>query len=659
MRAVHADPGHRASHGASPQRGIVLILCVIAALIVGLLCPGGAEAATKPTITTKTVPKPVVGVAYSTELAVSGGLAPRTWSISAGVLPAGLSIGASTGVVSGTPTAAGSKRVTVRVSDSSTPALVATKALTFDVVALQITTTTVPTAVLGAPYRTTLAAIGGTPPYSWTGKLPAGLTLSASGVVSGTPTKLGSKSVSVKATDSSPRKPSAKASIAFTVVGFAITTRSLPVGNTGQPYSTSLVAIGGTAPYTWTVSGGALPQGLRLSSGGAIAGTPTLVGTSSVTVTVVDSTSSKPNTASVTLTITVNPPDVIAISAGNYDSCALLLGGTVECWGDNSEGELGDGTTTTSYEPVRVAGLTGVTAISVGGGGGCALLSGGTVDCWGYNGYGELGDGTTTTSDVPVPVSGLTGVTAISADYYNACALLSDSTVECWGINAYDQLGDGTTTDSAVPVPVRGLTGASAISAGGYHACALLSGGTAQCWGVNTDGELGNGTAQLGSGPVPVLGLTGISAISAGYAHTCALLSGGTADCWGYNYDGELGNGSPSQASVPQPVPVSGLTGITSISAGYLSTCATVSGGGADCWGDNAYGELGNGTTAGSRVPTPVSGLTSVAAISAGYIHACAALTPGTADCWGWNADGALGTGTNADSPVPEPVFGL
>lgn len=348
----------------------------------------------------------------------------------------------------------------------------------------------------------------------------------------------------------------------------------------------------------------------------------------------------------------------LEVVAGEYFSCALVDDGTVECWGYNGDGELGTGSTTNSMTPVSVSGLSGVTAITANQDHTCALLLGGTIDCWGADEEGDLGvTYVSTSSDSPVAVSAISGATAIAAGFSHTCAVVAGGVVQCWGENAQGQLGNGTTANSMTPgVAVLGvagtgaqyLTGVIAIAAGYFHTCALLSGGSVACWGAGAAGELGNGGGSDSSVPLAVSGLTGVTAITAGQNYSCALLSSGTVECWGYNGDGELGSATTGLGGSSTPVPVTGLTGVTSIAAGYDHTCAVLSNGTAACWGASSYGALGNGTANSSTTPVGVSSISSATGIAVGFSHTCAVLSSGAIECWGDNANGGLGNGTQS-----------
>jgi RHS repeat-associated protein len=324
------------------------------------------------------------------------------------------------------------------------------------------------------------------------------------------------------------------------------------------------------------------------------------------------------------------------VALGKGESvCAVISGGSIECWGRNGDGDLGDGTQTgpekcgaeaCSRTPVRVSGITNATAVVGGVGFACALLETHHIECWGFGEDGELGNGHFETSLTPVEVSGITNAVAIAAGEVEACAVLSDHTVKCWGSNGSGALGDGKTQEeqksSNVPVAVSGITNAVGVTAANEYVCAVLESGEARCWGRNRSGDLGDGKTQKeqesSDVPVAVSGTTTATSLTANLNHTCALLKSGKVECWGDDEFGDLGNGHSFEPSAT-PVAVSGISTATQLASGYWHTCAVLSSGGVACWGDNLFGELGNGSAVPEESSTPVgvSGITGATTIAA------------------------------------------
>ncbi|HQI69830.1 MAG TPA: hypothetical protein PLT47_03720, partial [Bacteroidales bacterium] len=200
--------------------------------------------------------------------------------------------------------------------------------------------------------------------------------------------------------------------------------------------------------------------------------------------------------------------------------------------------------------------------------------SGSTVNAWGANASGQVGDGTAIDKVSPTTVNGITGVRAIAAGYQHSLALRNDSTLWAWGDNTDGQLGDSSNTSTMTPVKVKGLTGVIAVSGGqaGYHSLALKADGTVWAWGRNTDGQLGDGTNISKNIPTQITSLTGIIAIAGGEYHSLAIKNDGTVWAWGKNSKGQLGNGNTVNSNIP--VQVTNLTGITAIAAGRFFSIA-------------------------------------------------------------------------------------
>ncbi|MEM8621518.1 MAG: hypothetical protein AAGF73_17555, partial [Actinomycetota bacterium] len=392
-----------------------------------------------------------------------------------------------------------------------------------------------------------------------------------------------------------------------------------------------------------------------------------------------------------------------AIAAGGDHACALLGSGEVTCWGDDFDGQIGNGTTTGNVDtpptPVTLPTVDGnpstAVAIATGLRHTCAILNSGGVSCWGSNAFGQLGNGTTTSSDVEVPPTPVTLPTvdgnpttavAITAGSFHTCAILNIGGVSCWGRNNGGQLGNGTTVGPvatpsdpiALPTVNGDATTAVAISAAEGHTCAVLNSGGVSCWGDDIDERLGNGSASgnVTTPPAPVTlpGNTTATAVATGASHTCALLNSGGVSCWGIAQNGRLGNGSNSGTvdAPPQPVTLPTVDGhpttAVAITTGTQHSCALLNSGDITCWGRDFDGQLGNGSTTGdvNAPPAPIAlpivdnNPTTAVAISGGNRHTCALLSTGDATCWGADDFGQVGNGaTTGDVEAPSAPISL
>ena len=366
---------------------------------------------------------------------------------------------------------------------------------------------------------------------------------------------------------------------------------------------------------------------------------------------------------------------VTAISAGAEYTLALKGNGSVMGWGRNTYGVLGVDNAQFPFVnvPTQVPGISGATEINAGFDVSFAV-TGGTVMGWGKNNYQQLASGPSQPNSQTTPslVTGLGGVEAITCARYSGYALKADGSLWSWGGNDWGVLGDGTLVPRSTPVRITGLPPLTTVSgssssysaddANAAHVMAVDRSGTVWTWGNNFSGQLGNGILTFSNGNIyyatsPIsLGtsLPTITAVSAGGYHSLALDTQGRIWSWGDNASGELGDGSTTQRTTP--VVVSSLSGVARISAGWGFSLALTSDRRAWSWGDHSGGQLGTGATADQLVPAPISALSEVRSISAGAEHSLAVLGDGSLWAWGFNTYGAIGDGTYDERDFPVRV---
>jgi alpha-tubulin suppressor-like RCC1 family protein len=343
-----------------------------------------------------------------------------------------------------------------------------------------------------------------------------------------------------------------------------------------------------------------------------------------------------------------------AISAGYNHTVALKTDGSLWAWGDNSSGQLGDGTTTQRNSPVLIGG--GFAKIAAGGGqsgssiydiGGhtLALKTDGTLWAWGENSLGQVGDGSTTDRHSPVQIG--TDFQFIAAGSFHSLAIKTNGTLWAWGAGNSGQLGSGSGTDRNTPVQVG--TGYTAVAGGHLHTVGLKSDGSLWTWGDNSGGQLGDGGASTNRYSPYQIG-AGYTAIAAGQWHNLGVRSGALMS-WGWNAQGQLGDGSAVMRSAPVQIR-SSFSGFLA-AAGYQSFALETGG---TLWGCgwNIYGQLADGVVTQRSIPVVIG--SGYGAVAAGAVHTLGLRTDGYLFAWGWNQTGALGDGTVTPSSVPKLI---
>ncbi|MEO1058239.1 MAG: RCC1 repeat-containing protein, partial [Actinomycetota bacterium] len=362
------------------------------------------------------------------------------------------------------------------------------------------------------------------------------------------------------------------------------------------------------------------------------------------------------------------PESAVALAGGFRHACAVLQSGNVFCWGRDSLGQLGNGPASSADAPqyagpdslVALPPGRSARAVAAGSSHSCALLDNGAPICWGNDSNGQLGDdggtgGSITEPALSAPLAGDAAAVALSGGGNNMCALATDGALQCWGSNASGQLGNGTPPGGNSPRPMPALRGFDDIFAevgsGTAQTCAVLTDGGISCWGNDDSGALGAGTTREDvPSPNPAVALPApgtASAVTGGTFFACALLTSGGVTCWGDDFEGALGNVGGAVSTPPAPVDLPAPGRAKQIDTGFLFTCALLVDGQVTCWGSGFFGALGNGTI-GINALTPPPPIIlpppgAATAIAAGGRHACALLTDGRVSCWGDDTDGQLG----------------
>jgi alpha-tubulin suppressor-like RCC1 family protein len=357
------------------------------------------------------------------------------------------------------------------------------------------------------------------------------------------------------------------------------------------------------------------------------------------------------------------------LAVGYLHSCGIKVDGSLYCWGDNGDGQLGLGDlgwATERTTPTQVDSATDWTTIALGFLHSCGLKADSSLHCWGRNEYAQLGlgdSGIGTARATPTQVGVATDWTTLALGNNHSCGLKANGSLHCWGRNDYGQLGLGDATDRTTPTQVGFATDWAAIGLDRQHSCGIKTDGSLHCWGRNDYGQLGLADSGAGTDrtiPTQVGSATDWASVELGYYHSCGTKTDGSLWCWGYNYDGVLGLGDSTDRTTPTQV--GSATDWGAIALGVGHSCGIKFDGSLRCWGWNDYGQLGLGdfgSDTARNTPTQVGAATDWAAIRHGGNSSCGTKTDGSLWCWGRNLSGQLGLGdlgAGTDRSTPTQV---
>lgn len=336
---------------------------------------------------------------------------------------------------------------------------------------------------------------------------------------------------------------------------------------------------------------------------------------------------------------------VVSISLRNERGAAVTKNGDLYCWGSNSDGQIGNGSTENQYVPVKVLG--DVASVSLGESHSAAITADGDLYCWGDNFGGQIGNDTTENQTTPVKI--MEKVVSVSLGYHHSAAITTNGDLYCWGYNAHGEVGNKSTTNRKTPIKV--LENVTSVSLGYTHSAAVTTNGDLYCWGYNFCGEVGDGSMSKRTTPVKVL--QNVKSVSLEYQQSAAITENGDLYCWGRNYYGRIGNGTTEN----QITPVKVLSDVTEVFLEYNHNAAITRNGDLYCWGSNVNGAAGLGS-GGDKQTTPAKVMGNVMSVSLGSTHSAAVTTNGDLYCWGWNSYGQIGSGeTETFRNTPIKVF--